>query len=54
MAEFDYKQRPFSRKLTDAEYDAAVGILPADCKNSCGCYINNERAANCPHGKAAE
>lgn len=27
MAEFEYKQRPFSRRLTDAEYDIATGRL---------------------------
>lgn len=25
MADFDYKQRPFSKKLTDEEYNRAVG-----------------------------
>lgn len=28
MAEFDYKQRPFSKKLTNEEYDRAVGRNP--------------------------
>jgi hypothetical protein len=28
MAEFDYKQRPFSRSLTDEEYDRATGRTP--------------------------
>lgn len=28
MAEFDYHQRPFSKTITDAEYDVAVGKVP--------------------------
>lgn len=27
---FDYKQRPWARKITDAEYSAAVGKTPPE------------------------
>jgi hypothetical protein len=48
---FDYKQRPFSKKLTDEEYDRAVGKAPApvlECEyadgtgNPHGCYLSND------------
>lgn len=37
MAEFDYKQTPFRKTLTDAEYDLAVGRTPAPAPSRAEC-----------------
>ena len=45
--EFDYHQRPFTRRLTDEEYNRAVGRLssPSDHGNA-----TNAPVSTCNHG----
>lgn len=58
---FDYKQRPFTSKLTDEEYDRAVGhtfapseVLPVFSvpkKDLCTCTVGCSVNGDCPaHG----
>lgn len=57
MSEFEYKQRPFGKQLTDEQYDRAVGRITSPAPNRRRCpecsYSHRASTVGCPELRSA-